>query len=252
MKLAKPLTVIATSLVALTVSSGCANSGNPDASKSADSAENVESEGDRPDLSTALLTVDDLAGLKDEYGTFEETELAQSSSDLMMDGPEQCADYLDRSYSSESVADERTAFHSEYEADAGDDPAHLYVLSEIKEFASTEEAAEALDALRDIFSVCDAYTLDGDSTEVTIDVLNFGEASGDLDVGDAGLTLAMSETAGEANLLGEYAYVFTQVDEFIVTSGAYKAGLVMPIDADLMSLLTSEGVDRVREYVDAG
>ncbi len=244
----RSLAVAATSTALLSVLAGCALSG---ASSSDGSADGDVPVSERPDLSTALLTLEDLADVTADYGDFEETQLPRSSSDSMIDGDPQCEAYLDGDYGAESVDEARTAFSTEYEADAGDDGAELYVLSTVRAFTDADDATQELDGLRDVFAACDAYMLESDGAEVTVQVLDFADVDEAFDVGDEGVTLAMSQDVG-SNLAGEYAYVFTRIDDAVVAVGAYNAGLVMPISRDLMLHLTEVGAERVRDYVDAG
>lgn len=248
MRFSKSLATITLSAAALTALSGCTSGGEPAPTQEGEAA---DSETARADIGTALMTTEDLTELTAEYGEFEETELEQASSDSMIDGDPTCADYLDTSYAAASTDEARTAFRAEFEAEVGDDPAYLFVFSSIREFADTDDAVEGFDTLRDDIAGCNIYTLDLEGTEVEIEVLNSGEAEESLDAGDEGLTLATSEVTGSGNLTGEYAYVMTRVDDVIVTTGAYKAGYVMPIDIELMTEITTAGVDRAQEYLDA-
>lgn len=260
MRLSRSLGAALASIAALTLMAGCASTADPDPSDPATSdpapstsgapAEAAETESERPDLSTALLTTEDLADLTAEYGDFEESQPERASADSMVEGDPLCADYLGDDYGAESVADAETMFYTEFEADAGDDPAQLAVYSTVTEFDTADDAIEELDALREIFAACEAYTLDLDGTEVSMQVLNTGDANELYDTGEEGVTVAMSQDVG-GNLVGEYGYVFTRIENYIVFSGAFKGGLTMPIDSELMAPITESAAERVRDYIDA-
>lgn len=251
MKRTKTFAAAVSSITALALLVGCTAPKDSTSSQADDTSSSAEESVERPDLSTALLTVDDLSGLTNEYGEFEEMQLGEMSSDAIIEGDPMCADYLDDTYGAESVAEARTAFRAEYEALAGDDPAYMFVLSTVKEYADYSEAATEFEALREVFASCKTFVYESNEAEVTREVRNFDEAYEELSLGDEALVLVMVESTWDINFTGEYGYVFTRVGKYVVMSGAFKSGLVTPIDFRLMSTVTEGSVDRVNEYIAA-
>ncbi|GAA1744313.1 hypothetical protein [Aeromicrobium alkaliterrae] len=233
-------------LSALLLVSAC-GSDDPEPDPEPTSSESTGDEDDekglsKSDLEDALLTDDDVADLADDL---EEVEVVDSeiTGDDIVDGDEACAAFLDDDYGVDEEEKASTEFESESEG--------ISVYSTVELYAEGE-AAEELEATRDLFSECATFTIEVGGQAATVDVMtiDIGELDG-YDLGDEGLAVDMTFTVDGAEVLRQ-GYTLIRVGDVLTISGAAVVGDgtgEIQLGDDVMLTISEAAADRLESVV---
>ncbi len=208
----------------------------PDPSPSTESTEDAGLSDD--DLEDALLTVDDVpSALGDDFDEVE-VEEGDLDGDDIVDGAEECAEFIDEDYGVDEIAEAKTELES---ADG-----EVSVYSSVEAF-DEDEAEEELEALRDVLSRCESMIIDIDGTEAVIELqfTDLTELDGYEGFGDEGLAVAMQVKVDEELVLRN-GYTLIRVDDAITFSGVATAG---DIDDDVMLPLTESATELLEDLL---
>ncbi|WP_229053006.1 hypothetical protein [Aeromicrobium sp. Leaf350] len=235
LRLAAPAAVLS-ALLLVSACGGDDSDPDPDPTPS-ETAEDEETGLSKGDLEDALLTEDDVADLASDIEEVEVNE-GEITGDDIVDGDEACAAFLDDDYGIEEEEKAETEFESEAD--------QISVYSTIESYAEGE-AAEELEATRDLFSECSTFTVDLDGQAVTVDVLTIDISDLDgYDLGDEGLAVDLTFSVEGAEVLRQ-GYTLVRIDDVLTISGAATVG---DLGDDIMLTITEAAVDRLQTVLD--
>jgi len=171
------------------------------------------------ELRTALLRIDDIpATLGTSFESARQAEVTGGND--VTGGPPECVEYLDADYGAEEL--------DRFDFEFRDDVAVTAVYTSIRSFAPGD-VDEELEAIRDIFAVCDRFEITpGDQPiEVTVTMTDFADLPGFEDIGEDGLRLQFALSVDGAPTRTMY-YHFLQIDDFVAQAGGQLAATQDP------------------------
>lgn len=215
--------------------------GEPDPSPTTETTEESTEEAglSDDDLEDALLTVDDVPTALGE--DFEEVEVTESGldSDAIVDGADECAEFIDDDYGPGDVA------KAEAELESGDGEATVY--STVKAYKREASAERELESLRDVLSRCESMIVDLDGTEAVVEIqfTELNELDGYENFGDEGMAVAM-QVKIDGELVLRDGYTLIRVDRVITFSGV---STVADLGDDVMLPLTESATELLEDLL---
>ncbi|WP_229053005.1 hypothetical protein [Aeromicrobium sp. Leaf350] len=189
-------------------------------------------------LRSALLRIEDIPS---SLGTdFESARQAETTGDSdVTDGAPECSEYLSGDYGGEES--------DRYEYEFRDNVVVTAVYTTIRSFEDGDVDDE-LEAIRDIFAVCDRFEVTPDDVpiEVAVELTDFADLEGFEDLGEDGLRLHFTLSEGGVPTRSMY-YHFIQIGDFVAQAGGQLAADGDP--APFLELVTTaEG--KLQDLVD--
>jgi hypothetical protein len=228
----------AAALAALLLVTACgSDDSDPDPTPSESAAEDDEESGlTESDLEDALLTEDDVAEVADDLEEVEVSDDGDVTGDDIVDGSDACVDFLDEDYGVE----EELKVEAEFEG------AEEQVYSTVELYAEGE-AADELEATRNLLDDCTSFTvdLDGQLVEVAMMWIELSDLD-DYDLGDEGIAVDMAFSVDGTQALSQ-GYTLIRVDDVLTISGVATTGTIG--DAQMLPI-SEAAVDRLQSVLD--
>ncbi len=202
--------------------------------------ETEDTELSESDLEEALLQLEDLEGIEDGFAEESQDEEGFTGDDII-DGPQACKDFYDKSYGPDPENKVKTGYATSTEEQ------DLGIFSTIEAYGEGE-AEEELEALRDIFEECSTFAIDYEGTriDVSASIIELPELSSDYDLGDEGVAVALDFTA-EGQTFVRQGYTLVRIGDVLTISGASST---LGLGDAIMLPITEAAAERLETLLD--
>lgn len=208
----------------------------PTESSEEDSGDDEDAGLSESDLEDALLTERDVAEVADDLEEYDADDSDDITGDDIVDGDDACVDFLDDEYGVEEEIKVETQFEG----------AEEQVYSTVELYAEGE-AADELDATRDLLDDCTTFTVDLDGQLITVDLMWIElDELDDYDLGDEGIAVDMTFSLDGTQALNQ-GYTLIRIDDVLTISGVTTTGTIG--DAQMLPI-SETAVDRLQAVLD--